>query len=182
MPLPLRPSEPLYESVGDFAVWKDRAKRGVHQLIRSLPRYMTPPTSSKFPRLPSLHTNRAQTLPRVEETPPKATPTETPPQATPTEATPNPEDSPTRNRPPAPLPPEAQESDEEDDAYVYERVVNHEETHEENYEENYEEESNEESSEESHEESHKESSEESHEESHKESSEDSHEEDDEEMS
>ena len=110
---PPLPSEPLYEMVGDFTVWRDRARRGVQTLLKSLPRYPTPPTH-KAPTVPPLHPNWTQSLGRGAEATPKATPRETPP---------NPEDSPTRNRPPMPLPEEARKSDEEDDAYVYERVV-----------------------------------------------------------
>ena len=130
--LPPRPSEPLYDSVGDFSVWKDRAKRGVQQLLKSLPRPATPPGGNP-PHLPPSHPNRSQSLHRGQvappkgEAPPTATPKgEAPPTSTPTAEAPPvaPEDSPMRNRPPAPLPEEARESDEEDDAYVYERVVN----------------------------------------------------------
>ena len=119
--LPTRPSEPLYESVGDFSVWKDRAKRGVQQLLKSLPRHAAPPGGNP-PRLPPSHPNRSQSLHRGQVATPKG---EAPPTATPKAEAPPvaPEDSPMRNRPPAPLPEEARESDEDDDAYVYERVV-----------------------------------------------------------
>ncbi|CAI8029143.1 hypothetical protein GBAR_LOCUS16568 [Geodia barretti] len=118
--LPSRPMDPLYESVGDFTLWKDRAKRGVQQLLKSLPRYAAPQANNKPPHLPPSHPSRSQSLPRGNVAPPTAK--EAPP--TTKEAPPDPEDSPMRNRPPAPLPEEARESDEDDDDYVYERVVN----------------------------------------------------------
>jgi hypothetical protein len=118
--LPSRPMDPLYESVGDFTLWKDRAKRGVQQLLKSLPRYAAPQANNKPPHLPPSHPSRSQSLPRGNVAPPTAK--EAPPTAK--EAPPDPEDSPMRNRPPAPLPEEARESDEDDDDYVYERVVN----------------------------------------------------------
>ena len=118
--LPSRPMDPLYESVGDFTLWKDRAKRGVQQLLKSLPRYAAPQANNKPPHLPPSHPSRSQSLPRGNVAPPTAK--EAPPTAK--DAPPDPEDSPMRNRPPAPLPEEARESDEDDDDYVYERVVN----------------------------------------------------------
>ena len=71
--------------------------------------------------LPPSHPHLSLSLPR--EAPPTA---EAPPPATPTAEAPPPatEDSPMRNCPLAPLPEEARESDEDEDACVYERVVN----------------------------------------------------------
>ena len=111
-PLQLELSEPLYDRVGDSLVTSDnKGMRGVHPFLRA----------PGPPRLPPSHPHLSLSLPReaplTAEAPPTATPTaEAPPVA--------PEDSPMRNRPPAPLPEEARESDGDDDAYVYERVVN----------------------------------------------------------
>ena len=96
-PLQLELSEPLYDRVDDSLVTSDRkGMRGVHPFLRA---------------------------PGPREAPPIA---EAPPPATPTAEAPliDPEDSPMRNRPLAPLPEEARASDEDEDACVYERVVN----------------------------------------------------------
>ena len=113
-PLQLQPSEPLYDTVDDSTVRSVRAKKGVH---RSLPRFAASPP----PRLPPSHPNRSQSLPRGKVAPPTAkeappTAKEAPPTAK--EAPPDPEDSPMGNRPPAPLPEDARESDEDEDACV----------------------------------------------------------------
>ena len=101
-PLQLELTEPLYDRVGDSLVTSDhKGMRGVHPFLRA----------PGPPRLPPSHPHLSLSLLR------EALPTaEAPPI--------DPEDSPMRNRPPAPLPEEARESDEDNDAYVYERVVN----------------------------------------------------------
>ena len=111
-PLQLELPEPLYDRVGDSLVTSDnKGTRGVHPFLRA----------PGPPRLPPSHPHLSLSLPR--EAPPTA---EAPPPATPTAEAPpiDPEDSPMRNRSPAPLPEKARESNEEDDVCVYERVVN----------------------------------------------------------
>ena len=109
-PLQLQSSEPLYDRVDDSTVCSNRALRRAH---RSLPRFAAPQANNKPPHLPPSHPSRSQSLPRGNVAPPTAK-----------ESPPVPEDSPMGNRPPAPLPEEARESDEDNDACVYERVVN----------------------------------------------------------
>ena len=121
-PLQLQESEPLYDTVDYSTVCSNRATRRVH---KSLPRYAA---NNKAPHLPPSHPSQSQSLPEGNVAPPTAkeappTAKEAPPtakEAPPTakEAPLDPEDSPMGNRPPAPLPEDARESDEDEDACV----------------------------------------------------------------
>ena len=105
-----RPPAPLPEEAWESDEDDDTYAQTIPQFH---PRYAALPIP-KSCCLPSLYPNGEVAPPQAT---PKVTPTVTTPKTTPTVAPPNPVDSLMRNCPPAPLPPEAQESEDEDDVY-----------------------------------------------------------------